>query len=189
MLNRHKNWLVHKQTAYGKDFSNPFMVDNLPKIVGFSTHLASCLLMHHVMAMKHWLVQKQTLTIPEQTTTGKGISNPLMDGSLPKNYKANLVVLLLKRCCCVAERTELLLKMDSDPQGSLDFVVSFVRIEFVVVLVAGIVVSFVVDFGIPCLACVVVVDDVEIVEIVEVARESEEIELVKETGLGWVRRV
>ncbi|GJS11537.1 hypothetical protein Tco_0368333 [Tanacetum coccineum] len=42
MLNRHKNWLVHKQTACGKDFSNPFMVDNLPKIVGFSTHLASC---------------------------------------------------------------------------------------------------------------------------------------------------
>ncbi|GKC82921.1 hypothetical protein Tco_1138638 [Tanacetum coccineum] len=41
MLNRHKNWLVHKQTAYGKDFSNPFMVDNLPKIIWFSTHLAS----------------------------------------------------------------------------------------------------------------------------------------------------
>ncbi|GKF20498.1 hypothetical protein Tco_0069136 [Tanacetum coccineum] len=38
---KHKNWLVHKQMAYGKDFSNPFMVDNLPKIVGFSTHLAS----------------------------------------------------------------------------------------------------------------------------------------------------
>ncbi|GJU30366.1 hypothetical protein Tco_1173955 [Tanacetum coccineum] len=37
----HKNWLVHKQTACGKDFSNPFMVDNLPKIVGLSTHLAS----------------------------------------------------------------------------------------------------------------------------------------------------
>ncbi|GJS74418.1 hypothetical protein Tco_0707259 [Tanacetum coccineum] len=37
----HKNWLVHKQTACGKDFSNPFMVDNLPKIVRFSTHLAS----------------------------------------------------------------------------------------------------------------------------------------------------
>ncbi|GKE61271.1 hypothetical protein Tco_1511638, partial [Tanacetum coccineum] len=28
----HKNWLVHKQTACAKDFSNPFMVDNLPKI-------------------------------------------------------------------------------------------------------------------------------------------------------------
>ncbi|GKA67694.1 hypothetical protein Tco_0767611 [Tanacetum coccineum] len=81
MLNRHKNWLVHKQTACGKDFSNPFMVDNLPKIVGFSTHLASL--------VKSWLVQDQTvlalaspkaneLTIPEQTATGKGTSNPLM---------------------------------------------------------------------------------------------------------------
>ncbi|GJV68718.1 hypothetical protein Tco_1484227 [Tanacetum coccineum] len=83
-LIRHKNWLVHKQTACGKDFSNPFMVDNLPKIVGFSTHLASL--------VKSWLVQDQTvlalaspkanvhkaneLTIPEQTATGKGTSNP-----------------------------------------------------------------------------------------------------------------
>ncbi|GJU80260.1 hypothetical protein Tco_1282625 [Tanacetum coccineum] len=83
MLNRHKNWLVHKQTACGKDFSNPFMVDNLPKIVGFSTHLASL--------VKSWLVQDQTvlalaspkaneLTIPEQTATGKGTSNPFMAG-------------------------------------------------------------------------------------------------------------
>ncbi|GKA68947.1 hypothetical protein Tco_0775011 [Tanacetum coccineum] len=81
MLNRHKNWLVHKQTACGKDFSNPFMVDNLPKIVRFSTHLAS--------VVKSWLVHDQTvhalaspnaneLTIPEQTATGKGTSNPLM---------------------------------------------------------------------------------------------------------------
>ncbi|GJS84333.1 hypothetical protein Tco_0750874 [Tanacetum coccineum] len=37
-----KNWLVHKQTACGKDISNPLIVDSLPKIVGFSTHLASC---------------------------------------------------------------------------------------------------------------------------------------------------
>ncbi|GJU19850.1 retrovirus-related pol polyprotein from transposon TNT 1-94 [Tanacetum coccineum] len=90
MLNRHKNWLVHKQTACGKDFSNPFMVDNLPKIVGFSTHLASL--------VKSWLVQDQTvlalaspkaneLTIPEQTATGKGTSNPFMAGSLPKTTK------------------------------------------------------------------------------------------------------
>ncbi|GJS44580.1 hypothetical protein Tco_0594701 [Tanacetum coccineum] len=115
---KHKNWLVHKQTAYGKDFSNPFMVDNLPKIVGFSTHLASL--------VKSWLVQDQIvlgkdysnllitdsllktiwfinapcygnevltspkaneLAIPEQTTTSKGISNPLMAGSLPKTTK------------------------------------------------------------------------------------------------------
>ncbi|GJR29314.1 hypothetical protein Tco_1105546 [Tanacetum coccineum] len=52
-LIRHKNWLVHKQTTCGKDFSNPFMVDNLPKIVGFSTHLASL--------VKSWLVQDQTV--------------------------------------------------------------------------------------------------------------------------------
>ncbi|GJV47215.1 hypothetical protein Tco_1437427, partial [Tanacetum coccineum] len=89
-LIRHKNWLVHKQTACGKDFSNPFMVDNLPKIVRFSTHLAS--------VVKSWLVHDQTvhalaspnaneLTIPEQMATGKGTSNPLMAGSLPKTTK------------------------------------------------------------------------------------------------------
>ncbi|GJU13868.1 hypothetical protein Tco_1136264 [Tanacetum coccineum] len=78
----HKNWLVHKQTACGKDFSNPFMVDNLPKIVRFLTHLAS--------VVKSWLVHDQTvheLAIPEQTATGKGTSNPLMAGSLPKTIK------------------------------------------------------------------------------------------------------
>ncbi|GKA61116.1 ribonuclease H-like domain-containing protein, partial [Tanacetum coccineum] len=92
LLAEHKNWLVHKQTACGKDFSNPFMVDNLPKIVGFSTHLASvvkswlvfqCTMLWH----EAWLVQKHELTIPEQTATGKGTSNPLMAGSLPKTTK------------------------------------------------------------------------------------------------------
>nr|GEZ89436.1 ribonuclease H-like domain, reverse transcriptase, RNA-dependent DNA polymerase [Tanacetum cinerariifolium] len=33
-----KNWLVQKQTDFGKDKSNPFMADNLSKIVWFSTH-------------------------------------------------------------------------------------------------------------------------------------------------------
>ncbi|GKA31808.1 putative ribonuclease H-like domain-containing protein [Tanacetum coccineum] len=33
MFNRHKNWLVLKQMDYGKDFSNPFMADSLPKMV------------------------------------------------------------------------------------------------------------------------------------------------------------
>nr|GEV44514.1 reverse transcriptase domain-containing protein [Tanacetum cinerariifolium] len=47
-----KNWLVQKQMAFGKDKSNSFMDDNLPKIVWFSTH--------HVTFMKSWLVQKQT---------------------------------------------------------------------------------------------------------------------------------
>nr|GFA37631.1 hypothetical protein [Tanacetum cinerariifolium] len=48
-----------------------------------------------------------------------------------------------------------------------------VRIGFVVVLVAGKVVGFVVNFGILCLAIIVVGGVVEIVEIIEVARESE----------------
>ncbi|GKA73107.1 hypothetical protein Tco_0779323 [Tanacetum coccineum] len=69
MLNRHKNWLVHKQTACGKDFSNPFMVDNLLKTIRLSIHL---------------VVYNEELAIPEQTATSKGISNPLMAGSFPK---------------------------------------------------------------------------------------------------------
>ncbi|GKB37042.1 hypothetical protein Tco_0881984 [Tanacetum coccineum] len=35
---KHKDWLVQEQTALGKDFSNPLMADNLPKIVWLSTH-------------------------------------------------------------------------------------------------------------------------------------------------------
>nr|GFA37053.1 hypothetical protein [Tanacetum cinerariifolium] len=64
-----KSWLVQKQTAFGKDISNPFMADNLPKIIWFSTH--------HVAFMKSWLVQKQT-------ALGKDTSNPLIDDSLLK---------------------------------------------------------------------------------------------------------
>ncbi|GJS00651.1 hypothetical protein Tco_0317159 [Tanacetum coccineum] len=30
-IKKHKDWLVQEQTALGKDFSNPFMADNLPK--------------------------------------------------------------------------------------------------------------------------------------------------------------
>ncbi|GJV46838.1 hypothetical protein Tco_1437050 [Tanacetum coccineum] len=33
MSNRHKDWLVQEQTALGKDFSNLFMADNLPKVI------------------------------------------------------------------------------------------------------------------------------------------------------------
>nr|GEY61271.1 putative ribonuclease H-like domain-containing protein [Tanacetum cinerariifolium] len=64
-----KNWLVQKQMAFGKDISNPFMADNLPKIVWFSTH--------QVTFMKSWLVQKQT-------ALGKDTSNPLIVDSLLK---------------------------------------------------------------------------------------------------------
>ncbi|GJX96005.1 hypothetical protein Tco_0351803 [Tanacetum coccineum] len=59
-----KNWLVQskrlllaspKQTALGKDFSNPLMADSLPKTIWLS--------MHHVVAMKHWLFQSKRLLV------------------------------------------------------------------------------------------------------------------------------
>nr|GFA25825.1 hypothetical protein [Tanacetum cinerariifolium] len=64
-----ENWLVQKQTDFGKDISNLFMANNLPKIVWFSTH--------HVTFIKSWLVQKQT-------ALGKDSSNPLIVDSLLK---------------------------------------------------------------------------------------------------------
>ncbi|GKB94530.1 hypothetical protein Tco_0980667 [Tanacetum coccineum] len=57
-----KNWLVQskrlllaspKQTTCVKDFSNPLMVDSLPKTIWLS--------MHHDIAMKHWLFQSKRL--------------------------------------------------------------------------------------------------------------------------------
>ncbi|GJV31731.1 hypothetical protein Tco_1392131 [Tanacetum coccineum] len=71
-----KSWLGQDQTVLGKDYSNLLIANSFAKKqYGLS--------MHHVLAMKHWL----ELTIPEQTATGKGISNPLMAGSLPKTTK------------------------------------------------------------------------------------------------------
>ncbi|GJY40801.1 hypothetical protein Tco_0428071 [Tanacetum coccineum] len=75
-----KSWLVQdqtvpvqKQTAFGKDKSNPLIVDSLLKTIRLSIHL---------------VVYNEELAIPEQTATGKGISNPLMAGSLPKTTKS-----------------------------------------------------------------------------------------------------
>ncbi|GKA77034.1 hypothetical protein Tco_0783495 [Tanacetum coccineum] len=42
-----------KQTALGKDISNPLIVDSLLKTIWLS--------MHHVIAMKHWLIQSKRL--------------------------------------------------------------------------------------------------------------------------------
>nr|GEZ80835.1 hypothetical protein [Tanacetum cinerariifolium] len=102
-----KNWLVQKQTALGKDTSNPLIADSLLKTIWFSTY--------HITCMKSCLVQKQTalgkdtsnllivdsllktvwfsihhhltievLAIRGQTATGKESSNPFMACSLPK---------------------------------------------------------------------------------------------------------
>ncbi|GJW19365.1 hypothetical protein Tco_0026801 [Tanacetum coccineum] len=58
-----------KQTALGKDFSNPLIVDSLLKTIWFINAPSYC---------------NEALAIPGQTATGKESSNPLMAGSLPK---------------------------------------------------------------------------------------------------------
>ncbi|GJW95149.1 putative ribonuclease H-like domain-containing protein [Tanacetum coccineum] len=65
-----KHWPVQKQTAFGKDKSNPLIVDSLLKTIGLSIYL---------------VVYNKELTIPEQTTTGKGISNPFL-AAIPDEY-------------------------------------------------------------------------------------------------------
>ncbi|GJS20608.1 putative reverse transcriptase domain-containing protein [Tanacetum coccineum] len=47
-----------EQTAPGKDFSNPLIVDSLLKTIWSS--------MHHVFTMKHWLVQSKRLLLDDQ---------------------------------------------------------------------------------------------------------------------------
>ncbi|GJV99273.1 hypothetical protein Tco_1554525 [Tanacetum coccineum] len=72
------------QTDFGKDKSNPLIVDSLLKTIRLSIHL---------------VVYNEELAIPKQTTTGKGIPNLLMAGSLPKTTKPTYldVVVLLRR--------------------------------------------------------------------------------------------
>ncbi|GJT00659.1 retrovirus-related pol polyprotein from transposon TNT 1-94 [Tanacetum coccineum] len=50
-----------KQTALGKDFSNPLIVDSLLKTIWLS--------MHQVIAMNHWLFQSKQLLFTTTTTT------------------------------------------------------------------------------------------------------------------------
>nr|GEZ75161.1 hypothetical protein [Tanacetum cinerariifolium] len=60
-----KRWLVQKQTALGKDKTNPLIVDSLLKTIWSSIH--------------HLLIN-EVLTIPGQTTIGEEILNPFMAG-------------------------------------------------------------------------------------------------------------
>nr|GEY51112.1 hypothetical protein [Tanacetum cinerariifolium] len=69
-----KSWLVQKQTALGKDKSNPLTVDTLLKTIWSS--------MHHLLINKVLTIPGQTAT--GQTANGKEISNPFMAGSLSK---------------------------------------------------------------------------------------------------------
>ncbi|GJS94444.1 hypothetical protein Tco_0801412 [Tanacetum coccineum] len=66
-----KSWLVQDQTVLGKDYSNLLIADSLLKTIWFIN--APCYGNEALASPK-----ANELTIPEQTATGKGISNPLM---------------------------------------------------------------------------------------------------------------
>ncbi|GKB72554.1 hypothetical protein Tco_0933966 [Tanacetum coccineum] len=76
-----KSWLVQDQTVLGKDYSNMLIADSLLKTIWFIN--APCYGNEALASPK-----ANELTIPEQTATGKGKSNPFMAGSFPKTTKA-----------------------------------------------------------------------------------------------------
>ncbi|GJY29621.1 retrovirus-related pol polyprotein from transposon TNT 1-94 [Tanacetum coccineum] len=74
-----KSWLVQDQTVLGKDYSNLLIADSLLKTIWFIN--APC---YDNEALASPNTNDEELSIPEQTATGKGTSNPLMadgDGS------------------------------------------------------------------------------------------------------------
>ncbi|GKE42063.1 hypothetical protein Tco_1469347, partial [Tanacetum coccineum] len=77
-----KSWLVQDQTVLGKDYSNLLIADSLLKTIWFIN--APC---YGNEALTSPKANGFELAIPEQTATGKGISNPFMAGSLPKTTK------------------------------------------------------------------------------------------------------
>ncbi|GJR10843.1 putative reverse transcriptase domain-containing protein [Tanacetum coccineum] len=66
-----KSWLVQDQTVLGKDYSNLLIADSLLKTIWFIN--APCYDNEALASPK-----ANELTIPEQTATGKGTSNPFM---------------------------------------------------------------------------------------------------------------
>ncbi|GJZ55870.1 hypothetical protein Tco_0611063 [Tanacetum coccineum] len=66
-----ESWLVQDQTVLGKDYSNLLIADSLLKTIWFIN--APCYGNEALASPK-----ANELTIPEQTATGKGISNPFM---------------------------------------------------------------------------------------------------------------
>ncbi|GJW88718.1 hypothetical protein Tco_0164058 [Tanacetum coccineum] len=78
-----------KQTALGKDFSNPLIVDSLLKTIWLS--------MHHVVTMKHWLFQSKRLLVKKKHQLR------FLAGRLPKLQGQLVGVAELLRCCDVKD--------------------------------------------------------------------------------------
>ncbi|GJW85313.1 hypothetical protein Tco_0158458 [Tanacetum coccineum] len=81
-----KSWLVQDQTALGKDYSNLLIADSLLKTIWFIN--APC---YDNEALASPNTNDEELSIPEQTATGKGTSNPLMAGDLD-NLTSNVLI-------------------------------------------------------------------------------------------------
>ncbi|GKA47057.1 hypothetical protein Tco_0739940 [Tanacetum coccineum] len=96
-----KNWQVQKQTAFGKDFSNPFTADSLLKTIWFSTHNAS-----HASCYSN-----EALAIPEETATGKEISNPFMAGEDLLRFFRDFTLLAAGSTLCASGDLVLLRKI------------------------------------------------------------------------------
>ncbi|GJU95490.1 hypothetical protein Tco_1320246 [Tanacetum coccineum] len=76
-----KNWLVQKQTAFGKDFSNPFIADSLLKTIWFSTHHAShapCY-SNEALAIPDAQMAQLVLWIEDNVKTGFNVSRKKID--------------------------------------------------------------------------------------------------------------
>ncbi|GJS80429.1 hypothetical protein Tco_0730310 [Tanacetum coccineum] len=92
-INMNVSWLVQDQTVLGKDYSNLLIADSLLKTIWFIN--APCY-ENEALASPN----TNELSIPEQTATGKGTSNPLMAAKKSSKEK-NLL-----------KKTRLLLKKD-----------------------------------------------------------------------------
>ncbi|GJT64432.1 hypothetical protein Tco_1015912 [Tanacetum coccineum] len=79
-----KSWLVQDKTVLGKDYSNLLIADSLLKTIWFIN--APCYGNKALASPK-----ANELTIPEQTATGKGTSNPFMADSYLKEKESHNV--------------------------------------------------------------------------------------------------
>ncbi|GJW96442.1 reverse transcriptase domain-containing protein [Tanacetum coccineum] len=78
-----KSWLVRDQTVLGKDYSNLLIADSLLKTIWFIN--APC---YDNEALASPNTNDEELSIPEQTATGKGTSNPLMAGVSKTDFES-----------------------------------------------------------------------------------------------------
>ncbi|GJV20992.1 hypothetical protein Tco_1370012 [Tanacetum coccineum] len=85
-----KSWLVQDQTVLGKDYSNLLIADSLLKTIWFIN--APCYGNEALASPK-----ANELTIPEQTATGKGTSNPFMADKVAAEDGKCLVILKIKK--------------------------------------------------------------------------------------------